>query len=388
MPARPPLHAIRTSEARERRKSADSSQAMEIDIQHKEVTDPPVVGINLDDDDTQFPPSPPSLDDDITQFKATIRYPAVATMHLEGHGYLPNALLGHSSHPAFRLGSAFDWPESFDAGSLLDYEINSTYVPRPTSSKPTQATAQAAPSSSTRSYSQAVGSASPSSAPAAAGKVVSSGGTSSTQQASGSTSSPSKTGTALPKLVSNATIEQARPHPHAYYSMVHQAWTVITPIGMDTQQGSRSPPVTGECMVLRGTGSRKTHHYVRIPHAIDPKCLLRPSQQHYTPAISSPHLYTDHTFGGLSSAPFPNPKDPADPCWSGPPTPSQHCWDVYVCSGCRNAFAVSRANVIPSVWGYSLCQSFVQARVAEEQQKNQPPGDGLVLQSALEYIWK
>lgn len=392
--SRPPLQAIRTSETRDRRRSADSSHAMEIDIQPSETADPPVVGIDLDADDTQFPPSPPSLDDN-GQFAATVHYPITETMQLEGHGYLPNAILGHSNHPAFRFGSAFEWPETFNVNSLVDYELNTAYVPRPSGSRAVQTGSQA-PNSPVRlpnsppvrSYSQALGSGTSAVASAASEGSSSTPGTQPVRQNSGSVSSPSKQKQTINPF-SNASLAQARPHPHAYYSVSDQAWTVITPIPKDIAKESVIYPVAGECKTLRNRGIRKTHHYVRVPHGIDPRLILRPSQEESAPALGTRQdIRSEPVLGGPSSASFPDPMDLYHACWAGPPTPPRDCWDLFVCSGCRTTFAVSPPNVIPSVLGSSLCQSFVKARIEEEEQKPQPQRNPTVILSALEYIWK
>lgn len=388
LPPRQPLHAIRTSDTRDRQRLTDGSHAMEVDIQPKATKDPPVVGIDLDADDTQFPPSPLSVDDDIAQFGTTRRYPAVATMQLEGHGYLPNAILGHSSHPAFHLGAAFEWPESFHVRSLVDYTLNPSYTPRPSPSRTASEGLRPISGPSARSYSQALGSDPPTTTASAADSDTTTI-VSPDKQASGSTSTIDQGSGSACIAFSTASLEQARPHPNAYYSVADQAWTVIAPIPKDALQDTRALPVSGQCHVLQHKGTKRTHHYVRMPQAIDPKCILRMPQQENNPVLGlQQDLLAKHTLGGPSSASFPNPADPSDPYWKQFPTPSHECWDVYVCSGCRNAFAVSPPNVIQSILGFPLCQSFAQARIAEEQQKPQPLGDDVVIQSALEYLWK
>lgn len=394
-PARPPLHAIRTSETGSRRRSVDSSHAMEVDVQPKESVPPPVGGIDLDADDNQFPNSPSSIEDD-NYLASTIQYPDVGNMRIEGHGFLPNAILGHSSHPAFRFGSAFDWPETFDASSLVDYSLDTSFAPRP--SPPRQAQGQVdsrtAPSQNTpqttRSYSQALGS----------GSHVTTG---TTQNDSNSPTVTSPTGQrkdSIPKgesngkpspanPFSNASLEQARPHPDAYYSVADQAWTVITSISKDVGKGEPAGPATGQCVLPHNRGIRKTHHYVRMPHGIDPRFILRPTQTEVGPALGAQgDLKPEPALGGPSAANFPNPLDSSHACWAGPPTLPRNCWDLFVCSGCRNAFAVSPANAIPSVLGVSLIRAFIEARLDEEKQRPQPLDSRTVVQTAVEYFWK
>lgn len=385
--ARQPLRAISQSQ----RHSTDTSVAMDVDSQEKAAAS---VGINLDDDDTQFPNSPASMDE--LNEDTMINYPSVGTMQLQGHGYLPNAILGHSDHAGFQLGAAFGWPASFDAAALVDFNIDLkySYVGRPTPSKASPNDITVTPSPAIRSYSQAASTAASSSAspaPASASTNTAAGHSPVRQSsAGGSLATPQRESSSSSSATrfTTASIEKARPHPHAYYNIASQAWTVITAIPQDRTNSQIQSSISGQCMI-NNHETRKTHHYVRVPKGIDPRFILRPSE---TNIGSSDQPMQSHgsepPLGGPSSAPFPDPSDPTHACWSGPASSAASCWDMYVCSGCRNAFTVSPPDVIPSILGREACRSFVESRLAEEGPRSGQVNDLSVIAFAMEYMWK
>lgn len=370
---------------------------MQIDSQQQpEVVPSTSVGINLDAPDTDFPNSPESFGN-LEDVAATINYPSVGSMYVQGHGYLPNAILGHSSHPAFRLGAAFEWPEAFNAADLMNYTLNQSYEPRPSPSRVSaNPTVAGAPSKSTspstrstvRSYSQAVGSASPaqsSTAQALQGGSSTGAGQEPTGQSSASAAPSSQS---APNPFSNKSLAEARPHPQAYFNPKTLAWTVVTRIPKENETASTSASTGGNCEGPNNTTLR-THHYIRMPRSIDPRFILRPTQLDAYPTYGHANEQTEEpSLGGPSAAPFPDPIDSSHACWSGPPSSPRNCWDLFVCSGCRNAFAVSPADAIPAVLQPSVFQAFVQARLEEEAAKPQKADDASVILAAIEYLWK
>ncbi|KAK9899710.1 cysteine proteinase [Cystobasidium minutum MCA 4210] len=394
-PARQPLHPIKPSN---RKSSTDSTHAMQVDAQQQQqdTVQQKSLGINLDDPDTKFPSSPSSIVDAEEDLGATLDYPDVATMRLLGHGYLPNAILGHSEHPDFRLGAAFDWPKTFNPQDCMDYSLNSSFVPRPSASRAaavaastsqTSASSPSTPPTTVRSYSQALGSASPAQTPPVQGSTSTGAGQAPARQPSANTPivPPSKTFT---NPFSNTSLEQARPHPNAYFNPRTLAWTVVAHMSQNGQTSSQDS-IAGQCQRANGEPLR-THHYVRLRRGIDPRFILRPSQPAAEP-LQQNNLSTPSegpSLGGPSSEPFPDPIDDSHACCWGQVSPPKNCWDLFVCSGCRNAFAVSPANVIPSVLGPSTYQAFTQARLAEEAAKSRRVDDAVVGLDAIEYLWK
>jgi hypothetical protein len=384
---------------------------MEVDAEPSKTSRPAAAGIDLDDDDTNFPNSPSVEDIGPPGYGSpSSGFPNPLTMPIHGHGYLTNAILGHSKQPQFQLGSAFGWPHQFNPKNLVDYTVNAAYVPWPSRSK----TAAAATSTSTdavassaltpagvRSYSQAVGRGSPS-------QVVqqdqppstSETGSSQLQHQSGSenTEDTLQDSSKSRQTFGNATLESSRPHPNAYYNIATQAWTIIAPMSTESGEGQVSSTDLKLCKGVHAT--KKTHHYVRIVNAVDPKFILRPSEVEiggqnslFDKRPEEKSLFDLDTqltqeYGGPSSVPLPAPVAGTDPSWITPPTPYQLWWDLYICSGCRYSFTVSPPDYIPSVWGQNTWQQYIRERLEEEKAKGGEFDRNAVILAVQDYIWK
>lgn len=190
------------------------------------------------------------------------------------------------------------------------------------------------------------------------------------------------------KLTSDQ-LEAARPHPHALYNTKTHSWSIVTPVPPPSEAKSLDDTAlrTANCHHSpTDEDVRKTpaHHYVRMPHQVDPKYILRqPDVQNPSSPLSQ--------LGGPSSAPFPDPLNRDDASYYSPSTPRSQWWDLYVCSRCRNAFTLNLHQAsIPSVFTRKVADDFVRARTATA--KDQKPLTQLdkdqIVKDAIEYVWK
>lgn len=366
---------------------------------------PPLLGINLDDDDTVFPASPVP-EEMIEDYNSSSAFPLPPIGHSAlqrnqdpqtinfkdlGPGCLPNAILGHSAHEGFHLGHVFDWHAGF-AENLVDYAINPSFVCLPPPPRPRQASqfeaststlpvspASPAPSSSSRSYSQALGTRS-----IPEKQTELSGQEATTTASTANTPSKNRDGP-QGNGFSNKLLQESRPHPYAYYNVKSHAWTILAPWRQSPLRRREDTPATCN----RPGNSRKTHHYIRVQRSIDPKLVLKQTDREENVSRQSGGVSVHTHLGGPSSAPWPDPTDHHDPAWLAPDTPSEGRWDLFICSGCRNAFTVSPEDYVPSCIGRQLCEEFGRYRIADvRSQTNDGQTDAAIIRSGLEYIWK
>ena len=353
--------------------------------------------------------------------------PDVNMLDITGQGQLVASLLGNSRHPAFACGHGFrPWhdPIAYTRG-LLEYDVNENFVCQsnpPRAEQPQQAQPQTVPAAAPVSATPV--------APAGAGatpQTPQSLPQSLTQEsAPGSYPTPqppkaftySQAATArLPPLPAVAThapavapksaadapaaapvrprlnpelLHKARPHPHAFYNVQSHAWTIVTPfppLNLADRTIFEKPKYKAHQADTRCSGHvpglarvadslpSEAHHYVWMPHQVDPRYILRPSQVNVGPSYPGdpPEL------GGPSSLPLPDPAALQSQQDRG----NRALWGFFLCSGCNQAVTVSPQDYVPSVVGRELCESFAKARAQETQDSKD-----IAVRDAVDYIWK